>query len=406
LGLSVTTNIAAVAAHRSLAQTARAMGRSLERLASGLRINRAADDAAGLTISEGLRAQIGGMTQAVRNTQDGISVVQTADAALSGTTTVLQRMRVLAVQAADGGLDVRAKAALQAETEQLKAELTRIVDATAFNGRALLDGSYTGVFQVGASSRETITVSIGERGRGLDTPGLGLPLLDVTGTATDTTTVTRAVSDEEGTPAPAHLTLAGDFVTPGAYRASFTGLTGTLIYHGAAFHLADVDYSGATTATDYISRLDAAAVAALGTAAISFIGTASGLVFTGETPAQGQPPAPGDPPVVGSTVADAAVLTPSYTVERDSLRLIDAALRRTVTARGELGAVQNRMEHSLSRLTAAIEDLSAAESRIRDTDMAAEMTTFARNQVLTQAGTAMLAQATQTPQSLLKLLLS
>jgi flagellin len=396
-----------MAAHRSLAQTARAMGRSLERLASGLRINRAADDAAGLTISEGLRAQIGGMTQAVRNTQDGISVVQTADAALGSTTALLQRMRVLAVQAANGGaLDVRAKAALQAETEQLKAELTRIADTTAFNGRTLLDGSYTGVFQVGASSRETLTVSIGERGRGLDTPGLGLSLLDVTGAASDTTTVTRAVSDEEGTPAPARLTLAGDFVTPGAYRASFTGLTGTLAYNGAAFDLADVDYSGATTATDYISRLDAAAVAALGTSPISFIGTASGLVFTGETPAQGQPPAPGDPPVVGSTVADAAALTPGYTVERDSLRLIDAALRRTVTARGELGAVQNRMEHSLSRLTAAIEDQTAAESRIRDTDMAAEMTTFARNHVLTQAGTAMLAQATQTPQSLLKLLLN
>jgi flagellin len=341
----------------------------------------------------------------VRNTQDVISVVQTADAALGCTTAVLQRMRVLAVQANAGALDLRAKRAIQGETEQLKAELTRIAGTTTFNGRALLDGAYTGVFQVGASSGETITVAIGDRGRGLDTPGLGLSLLDVTGTTRDITTVTRAVSDEEGTPAPAQLILTGDFTTPGAYRASFTGLTGTVVYHGASFDLDGVDYSGATSATDYISRLHASAVAALGTSAISFTGTATGLVFTGETPAEGDPPAPGDPPVVGSTATDAAALTPGYTVDTDPLRLIDAALARTVTARGELGAVQNRMEHTLSRLSGAIADLTAAESRIRDADMAAEMTSFARHQVLTQAGTAMLAQATQTPQSLLKLLL-
>jgi flagellin-like hook-associated protein FlgL len=408
LSLSVSTNIAELAAHRSLAQTARAMGRSLERLASGFRINRAADDAAGLAVSTGLRAQIGGMTQAVRNTHDGMSVVQTADGALGETVAVLQRMRDLAVQAAnEGALDLLAQRAVQAESDQLKAELTRIADTTTFNGRALLDGSYSGVFQVGANPGEAITVTIGRGGRGLDTAGLGLSLIDLTGATSVTTTVTPAVSDEEGTPAPAQLTLAGDFLTPGAYRASFTGLAGTVIYNGATLDLGSVDYSGARTATDYVSRLNASAVAALGTSLISFTGSATGLVFTGETPADGEPPpALGAPPVIGSTAVDAAALTPSYTVERGTLPLIDAALARALSARAELGAVQDGMEHSLARQTVAIENATAAESRIRDTDMAAEMTTFSRNQVLTQAGTAMLAQANQTPQSVLKLLLA
>src|SRR5215203_2795522 len=162
MGLRVNNNIAALNAYRNLSVTDGQMNKSLEKLSSGFRINRAADDAAGLAISEGLRSQIGGLKVAVRNTQDGISVVQTAEGALTETHSILQRMRDLSVQAAnDGGLNTEAKGNIQSELTQLKSELNRIASATTFNGKKLLDGSYQAVFQVGANAGETIAVNIG-----------------------------------------------------------------------------------------------------------------------------------------------------------------------------------------------------------------------------------------------------
>src|SRR4051812_4258330 len=150
MGLRVNNNIAALNAYRNLSVTDGQMSKSLEKLSSGFRINRAADDAAGLAISEGLRSQIGGLTVAVRNTQDGISVVQTAEGALTETHSILQRMRDLSVQASNtGGLNSDAQANIQSEISQLKAELNRIASATTFNGKKLLDGSYQAAFQVG-----------------------------------------------------------------------------------------------------------------------------------------------------------------------------------------------------------------------------------------------------------------
>src|SRR3954449_6306314 len=179
MGMSVNTNITAMNAYRHLSTTNSQMSKSLERLSSGYRINRAADDAAGLAISEGLRAQIGGMTQAVRNTQDGTSVVQTAEGALNETTSILQRMRDLSVQASSSGsLNDDAKSSIQKEMSQLKSELTRISDTTTFNGTKLLDGSYKGTFQVGANAGQTISVNIG---KAMSSTGLGVDSVDVTG---------------------------------------------------------------------------------------------------------------------------------------------------------------------------------------------------------------------------------
>src|SRR5918912_1316455 len=162
VGLTVNNNIAATNAYRNLSVTDSSMSKSLEKLSSGFRINRAADDAAGLSISEGLRSQTGGLKVAVRNTQDGISVVQTAEGALTETTSILQRMRDLSVQAAnDGGLNADAKGNIQKEIDQLVQELDRIATTTKFNGKALLDGSFTAKFQVGANANENITVSVG-----------------------------------------------------------------------------------------------------------------------------------------------------------------------------------------------------------------------------------------------------
>ncbi|NEL56706.1 flagellin, partial [Modestobacter sp. CPCC 205119] len=163
MALTVNTNIAAMNAYRNLNATNDSMNKSLEKLSSGSRINRAADDAAGLAISEGMRSQIGGLKMAVRNTQDGISVVQTAEGALTETHSILQRMRDLSVQASnDAGLNADAKKNIQTEVTQLKSELDRITTTTTFNGAKLLDGSYTGKnFQVGANAGETISISIG-----------------------------------------------------------------------------------------------------------------------------------------------------------------------------------------------------------------------------------------------------
>ncbi|QXG75058.1 flagellin [Modestobacter sp. L9-4] len=277
MGLSVNTNTSALNAYRNLSTTNNQMAKSLEKLSSGFRINRAADDAAGLAISEGLRSQIGGIKVAVRNTQDGISVVQTAEGGLSETTSILQRMRDLAVQAAnEGGNDTNSNAAMDAESKTLQSELTRIADKTTFNNVKLLDGTYDKNFQVGYASGDTtkVTIQSASGGVGFDAGDLGV----------------SAVS----------LTSA----------------------------------SGAQTA----------------------------------------------------------------------IGLIDTAIKNVSTARASLGAIQNRFEHTINNLNTTAENLTASESRIRDTDMAQEMTNFTRTQILTQAGTSMLAQANQSTQGILKLL--
>ncbi len=270
MGLRINQNIQAQNAYRNLSTNDNALGKSLEKLSSGFRINRAADDAAGLSISEGLRAQTGGLKVAVRNAQDGVSVVQTAEGALTETHAILQRMRNLAVQAANGGSqDGDAKGAANKEVTELKAELTRISDTTQFGSQKLLDGSYNGTFQVGAKAGEEIKVKIATD---MDATGLGVDLVDLT------------------------------------------------------------------------------------------------------------------------TGASAAITS------------IDAAIKTVSDTRAELGAKQNRFEHTINNLNVAVENLTASESRIRDTDMAQEMMNQSRASILSQAGTAMLAQANQSSQGVLQLL--
>jgi flagellin len=396
MGMSVVTNVSALASHRSLTRTSEAMTRSLARLSSGYRINRAADDAAGLAISQNQRAQITGLGQASRNAQDAINVVRTAEGALDAATSVLRRMRDLSVQAAnDGGLTDPAKQDIQAEVDHLKAELTRIGARTTFNGRALLDGTYRGTFQIGANVGETLTVVIGSAGLGMHTEGLGLSSVNVTGTTTLASTVVPAISDADGVPTSGRVVLAGDYTTAGVYEASFAALAGSITYEGKTFDLAGVDYTGAVTATDYINRLNAAAVPFFGTGHTPFTGAATGLTFTGATPA------------IGSTTPDAVVLTPTYAGRSgasQAIGMIDGAVDLVSSLRGYLGAVENRLEHAIGGLAATMENTSASVSRISDTDMAWEMTSFARAQILSQAGTAMLSQATRAPENILALL--
>jgi flagellin-like hook-associated protein FlgL len=435
MGLSVNTNIAAMNAYRNLSTTNDAMSKSLERLSSGYRINKASDDAAGLAISEGLRSQIGGMTQAVRNTQDGTSVVQTAEGALSETTSILQRMRDLSVQASSSGsLNDDAKSSIQKEMTQLKSELTRIADTTTFNGTKLLDGNYKGSFQVGANAGETISINVGSA---MSAKGLGVAGVDVTGNGLYTnasgTTATSgaAVTTAATSGAAATLLFQGasgekkfDTTAGSGDISAYDHLTGQISFGGKTFDLGTVDYSNADgdnnstttpTAAQALTALNTAAKAALGLSTDPFAagtGTSGNqLTFKVVDAVAGYTGTGGfalNDTTTGSTTAgtiNAATATFSgATGASNAISAIDAAITKVSSQRADLGAIQNRFEHTVNNLNTAIENTTASESRIRDTDMASEMTNFTRTQVLTQAGTAMLAQANQSTQSILKLL--
>ena len=390
MGLSINQNIAAMNSYRNLSTTQGDLSKSLEKLSSGFRINRAADDAAGLAISEGLRSQIGGLKQAVRNSQDGISVVQTAEGALTETHAILQRMRVLAVQAAnDGGLSTDAKGNIQSEVTQLKAELTRIADTTQFNGAKLLDGHYTGKFQVGANVGETISVGIGTS---MSASGLGVSGVDVTaaagaGALTGSTTTAAAAS----TASVATVDAGTDYSAAANWGAK---LNGSINFQGKSLDLGSVDVSSSVVANK-VAAINAALDSTFGAGNVVAAATATGITFTGAAP--GASPTPQE-------LADNTVGFSAATGADMAISTIDSAIKAVSTTRADLGAVQNRFDHTIKNLNVAVENLSASESRIRDTDMASEMVNFTRAQILSQAGTAMLAQANQIPQSVLSLL--
>ncbi|MEI4270699.1 flagellin [Klenkia sp. LSe6-5] len=433
--MRIQTNTTALNAYKNLSVNDSQMSKSLEKLSSGFRINRAADDAAGLAISEGLRSQIGGLKQAVRNTQDGISVVQTAEGALAETTSILQRMRDLSVQAAnDGGLSAEAKGNIQAEVGQLKDELNRIASSTTFNGKKLLDGSFNASFQVGANQGQTISINLD---KAANATALGVAGVNVTGTGnftassasgTASTTFTTAAS---GTTAgsiafTAATGSANAFTTAASGTVgAFQKLDGTISFAGKTFDLGSVDYSNADsdnnaatapTADQALAALNKAAKAVFGFTGDAFVASGTGgntLTFkvpTGESVA-GYTGSGGaaltSGPSSTSTAADYANATPVFTAATGAsaaLKAIDTAIQTVSTTRANLGALQNRFDHTIANLNTAVENLSESESRIRDTDMAMEMANFSKSQILVQAGTSMLAQANSASQSVLKLL--
>ena len=393
MGLRINQNIDALNSYRNLSVTQGQMSKSLEKLSSGFRINRAADDAAGLAISEGLRSQVGGLKVAVRNAQDGVSVVQTAEGALTETHAILQRMRDLSVQASnDGGLNADAKGNIQSEMGQLKDELNRISDTTKFNGSKLLDGNYTGTFQVGANAGETISVAIGSANKGMDATGLGVAGVDVTGVSGLAADYTAAVG---GTSGAVQTTNGVDFTTDNTNNAK---LTGTLSVGGKTLDLAKVELADSTAGwgdSANVAALQTAADAAFGAGKVTVGEDSGNLTFTGADPGA---------TATGAEVAAADVVFTPQSGASAAITAIDSAIQTVSTTRANLGAVQNRFEHTINNLNVAVENLSASESRIRDTDMAAEMVNFTRSQILSQAGTAMLAQANQAPQGVLRLL--
>jgi flagellin len=285
MGLRIQNNVEAFNTHRQLTATSNQAAKSMEKLSSGYRINRAADDAAGLAISEKMRGQIGGLAQAQRNAEDGVSLVQTAEGALGEVHSMLQRVRDLKVQFNNGTLSTDDQDAIAAEVTQIAGEISNIGSQTKFNGKALFGSAVTFSLQVGANDLETITTS-------------------------------------------------------------------------AFDHTAAIGSAG----SGGLSEITALTTAALAKTALT----------------------------TGGSLANVSV--------------VDQAIKNVSTARGNLGAVQNRLEHRLNNLATYQENLTASESRIRDVDMASEMTKFTKLNILQQAGTSMLAQANQAPQGVLSLL--
>jgi flagellin len=384
VGLRVNNNIAALNAYRNLSVTDGQMSKSLEKLSSGFRINRAADDAAGLAISEGLRSQIGGLKVAVRNTQDGVSVVQTAEGALTETHSILQRMRDLAVQSANDTNDTDSRNAIQAESNALKSELDRIAGSTTFNNVKLLDGSYTAKkFQVGYAAGDTIDVSVTGGGKAAYNQFTASTI-----TTGGTFTFAQA-ADSTGTPVAAVSITTGTIGTTTSAQGTADALNNDAVFKTS--FSASVDSTTGQLKVSSLTGNESAVTVTTTAVGVTASGTGTAAAATGGG-------------FSSSDLGVTAVNLSNQAGANTAIGLLDAAIKTVSTSRANLGALQNRFEHTINNLNVTAENLTASESRIRDTDMAKEMTNFSRTQILTQAGTSMLAQANQSSQSILKLL--
>ncbi|MDY7084794.1 MAG: flagellin [Actinomycetota bacterium] len=410
MGLRINQNIAAQNAYRNLSVTDSQMSKSLEKLSSGYRINRAADDAAGLSISEGLRAQVGGLKVAVRNTQDGVSVAQTAEGALNEVTSILQRMRDLSVQAANAGAtDTAAASAANKEMSQLNAELNRIGETTSFGQSKLLGGSFgatTKTVAGTAQSASDITTAVDAIKGGAD---LTFNISTVSGQSTQSDGVTPLAIPVTITATDvANVTTGQDLAAVVNAKISSAlkdnGFQGTEISMTARTKMAD--NAGTTEAMTSFqlqgSGEFATDLASLGVGATyeDIAGGNTGKFQVGANKNERISINIGavDAETLGTGVLD-------LTKDPDTaIEVLDKALQSVSDSRASLGAVQNRFEHTINNLNVAVENLSASESRIRDTDMAQEMVSFTRAQILTQAGTSMLSQANQSAQNVLSLL--
>ena len=381
----INTNISSLTAQRNLSGSQSSLATSMQRLSSGLRINSAKDDAAGLAISERMTAQIRGLTQAGRNANDGISLAQTAEGALSTIGNNLQRIRELAVQSRNATNSTEDRASLQKEVTQLKSEIDRVAKQTSFNGTKLLDGSFSAQsFQVGANQGETISIdSIANA----SINSLG----SWTSVDTYSATVTGAAPAGFGGITANAFTING--VGIGAVNAGTDAAT-----QGANVAAAINKKSSETGVVATAAASGAITLTSSGSTAITVGGT---LTNTGLTAGQ----TAATVTAAGSAQTGFNNLTVDTVDGADNAILaMDAALKAVNSSRADLGAIQNRFESVVSNLSTSAENLTASRSRIQDADFAAETANLSRAQVLQQAGTAMVAQANQLPQTVLSLL--
>jgi len=344
-------NIAALNTHRQLGAAFNAQSKSMEKLSSGLRINRAGDDAAGLAISEKMRAQVKGLDQASRNAQDGISLIQTAEGALNETHSILQRMRELAVQASNDTSTLDDRREIQKEVNQLIEEIDRIGNNTQFNTQELLDGNFTGKFHIGSNQGQSITLNIADMKTGtIGTKGVATgsnAVADVTDLDLTAATVTIGTTT---------ITLDGE-----DYSDNLQGLVDKLNQGFKGSEGVTVELDG-STGIKYTGS--AAFTVAYAGASAGKLGTAATINAAG---------------ISGQTIDNLAVGTPESATTGGlltqggadaAITSINNAIERVSGERSKLGAFQNRLEHTINNLGTSSENLTAAESRIRDVDYA------------------------------------
>ena len=397
MAMSINTNVVSINAQRNLSLSGGSLATSMQRLSSGLRVNSAKDDAAGLAIAERMSTQVRGLAVASRNANDGISLAQTAEGALGKVGDMLQRMRELAVQSGNATNSKSDREALQAELSQLRDEVDRVAKTTSFNGSKLLDGSFTGaVFQVGANSGDNITVGalantkVAELGN--STYGKATDLVaatvkteaqtaisagsvEITITGTNGKSVTATIEEDVNVTEDEAL---GKVIAAINSKTADTGVTAFLSDDKALIEL---------RATENQDNGDDISLIALSGSSITSVDAVTAGSFT----AAG-----------GKGINSIKIDTQAGAWE--ALQRIDQAIDKVNSARGELGAIQTRFEKSVENIDIQNENLSAARGRITDADFAMETANLSRTQILQQAGTAMVAQANQLPQQVLSLL--
>ena len=430
-------NMNALNAHRNMTANTNSAGKSMEKLSSGLRINRAGDDAAGLAISEKMRGQIRGLDQASRNAQDGISLIQTAEGALNETHNILQRMRELSVQAANDTNITEDRAAIQEEMNALTQEIDRISEQTEFNKQTLLDGSFNGTFQIGANGGQTINLGIsamnsgnlnlvsgGVTGESITTAAAGTAgAIDVAaGTYTiKGTDVLNSAGNKVGSIAAEKITFGdatnGTIITASDAKSLSDGAIITIGKDIKAGSLTGLDIKTELKhSSDNIGKLAAGTYEVKGTLVLKDgveVGSTADAGVTLTFKGKGENGADLTIKAEDFGLSTGKALT-KFTINgadvsssekaSGSIETINKAIENVSTQRAKLGAVQNRLEHTTANLNNTSENLTAAESRVRDVDMAKEMMKFSKNNILSQAAQAMLAQANQQPQGVLQLL--
>ena len=398
MAMSINTNVVSINAQRNLALSGGSLATSMQRLSSGLRVNSAKDDAAGLAIAERMSTQVRGLAVASRNANDGISLAQTAEGALGKVGDMLQRMRELAVQAGNATNSKSDREALNAELVQLRDEVDRVAKTTSFNGKKVLDGSFTGgVFQVGANSGDNITVGalantkVDQLGKTEFGTGSVTGIADAskTAAANNMTNADVTIVITGANQVSAQVTIAKDADVTGdeALGRVVQAINSKTADTGIVAFLAEDGKS-----IQYRAEKNADGVLASATMAVS--GTAAGVTALLANPTTANADQTGIHKMDIKTQAGAW----------ESLQRIDSALDKVSSARAELGAIQTRFEKSIENIDIQQENISAARGRITDADFAQETANLSRTQILQQAGTAMVAQANQLPQQVLQLL--
>ena len=413
---TINTNVASLTAQRNLGISQNSLNTSIQRLSSGLRINSAKDDAAGLAISERMSTQIRGLNQAARNANDGVSLAQTAEGALGTIGNNLQRVRELAVQSRNATNSTEDRGALQKEVAQLKDEIDRVASTTAFNGTKLLDGSFTEkAFQVGANAGERINIDsiVNAQSRSLGDYYQATTATALTGTQAATAAV-GATNLSDSTAASFALiadgaitiTLGGSGANPETFDLNnISAVSVAMTENTAAGVTAANDAAAAQRLSDVAKAINeatggrvTASVESGGKLKITsleefeFAGAAAATAGLDATDTSAKTTGFKDVSVATAEGADETILA------------MDAALKAVNSARADLGAIQNRFTTTVENLQVNSENLSASRSRIMDADFAQETANLSRSQILQQAGTAMVAQANQLPQNVLKLL--